>query len=144
MSIAYIFKSSKAATLFLGNGPKSIAPAFSVVWYHISNLKSIGETDLKIPRSQVGRTEGRADGRPDGRTVELKDGRTDDRYFYVLSKLRLRRTISIKSMVVDDAPDIWPTQRNILNDMFAKSMKIRASHLYIWYVFLFNASKAIM
>ena len=56
------------AILFLADGPKSIASVKSVVRYHISNLKSIGETVLKISRSQVGRM----------------DGMTDDRYFYVI------------------------------------------------------------
>ena len=38
-----------------------------MVWYHTSKLKSIGETVLKISRSQVWRT--------DRRTDRLKDGR---------------------------------------------------------------------
>ena len=51
------------AILFLANGPKSIASVFPVVFYHISNLKSIGEVVLKISRSQVGQKDGRKDGR---------------------------------------------------------------------------------
>ena len=49
------------AILFLADDPKSIASVFMVVWYHISNLKSIGETVLKISLSQVRQTEGRND-----------------------------------------------------------------------------------
>ena len=77
-----------AAICFLAEGPKSIASVFPVVLYHISNLKSIGETVLKISRSQVGRTERQTD----------TDGRTDDRHFYVLPKLRLWRTITIVNL----------------------------------------------
>ena len=47
------------AILVFAHGPKSIASIFSVVWYHISNLKLNGEMVLKISRSQVGRTDGR-------------------------------------------------------------------------------------
>ena len=47
----------------------------------MSNLKSIGETVLKISRSQVGRTEGQTDrqtdGRKDGMTEEWPDGQPD-------------------------------------------------------------------
>ena len=62
VSIAYILKSSMAAILVFAHGPKSIASVFSVVWYHISNLKLNGEMVLKISRSQTRRTDGRTTG----------------------------------------------------------------------------------
>ena len=62
-----------AVILVFAHGPKSIASVFSVVWYHISNLKLNGEMVLKISRSQVGRTDGPTDGRKEGQT----DGRTE-------------------------------------------------------------------
>ena len=95
MSIAYILKSTMAAILVFAHGPKSIAPVFSVVWYHISKLKSIGVMVLKISRSQVRQTEGRTDGRKDGR----EDGRPAFlcRHFYVLPKLHLQKTIKVQT-----------------------------------------------
>ena len=63
-----------AAILFLADGPKSIASVFPVI-YHISNLKSIAETVLKILRSQVGQTARQTDGQKDRR----KEGQTDGR-----------------------------------------------------------------
>ena len=92
VSIAYILKSSMVAILVFTYGPKSMASLFSEVQYHISKLKSIGETVLVISRSQVGRTEGWPEGWTDWRT----EGWTDYRHFYVLPKFRLRRT-KIKS-----------------------------------------------
>ena len=60
-----------AAILVFTNGPKSIASVFPVVWYHISDLRSIGETVLKISPSQVGRTEGQTDEQMDGWTTGI-------------------------------------------------------------------------
>ena len=73
--------------LVFTDGPKSIASVILVILYDISNLKSIGETVLRISHSQVGRTEGqtdKTDGRKDGMTEEWPNVRTDG--------LRLRRT----------------------------------------------------
>ena len=79
VSIAYILKSSMAAILVFAHGPKSIASVFFVVWYYVSKFKSIGETVLKISRSQVGRTEGRTAQQKDRRKDERPDGRKDGR-----------------------------------------------------------------
>ena len=81
-------KSSFAAILFLADGPKSIASVILVFWYHISNLKSIGETVLKISRSQVGRTEGQTDRQTDRQTEGWNDGRMARR----TDGLRFQRT----------------------------------------------------
>ena len=75
-----------AAILFLADGPKSIASVILVIWYHISNLKSIGETVLKVSRSQVGRTEGQTDRQTHGRLEWRKNGPTDGRTSFAEDK----------------------------------------------------------